>query len=199
MKIIFVFFGVLISNNLESQIRFENTKIYWGIDAFPLDANLHACLSFNDKFSIGIEGELGVNYSNYIAVAGSHFGESKTLYKYQERDRADGEKYRSLFGFGIFTRILMEKKNPIDIGFKRESFIHWDDSYSDPGGGYFTGGYVKFFLPTRFKIKGQKQKRRFSIGTQISIGQLKEAENRKEFACLTSIWIRFYFNYHYKW
>jgi len=176
----------LLSNSLMGQVQ-----VNWGVDVFPLDVCNHIAVNLDNKFVIGIEGEIGMNFSDTALASGSFFSAKNNWIQYVSR-RPDGKNSKSsyvgILGFAVFTRILNKTKFPIDIGLRREAFIEPD------GGGPFDGVYVKFFWPTEFKLKDQKKKRRMSTGLRVSVGTLNVVKTNKT-AVLLDFWARIYINY----
>ena len=166
-------------------------SIDWEIDVFPLDIGASVNFKTNSGFNIGLEGELGVNFSNYILLSGSHFSNKLTLIPYQSRDSYGNEKYYGLFGLGVFTRVRSEEKIPLDIGIRTELFLHVDDSDDDVGSGFYSAAYVKAFKTIKYKIRDNRKLRKMSIGVRMSAGILSEY-SLKEFGVLTDFWLRFH-------
>lgn len=165
---------------------------------FPLDLNLNICLNLNPKFSIGVFGELGVNFSNYFLAAGEHFATNLTILKYNGRDEYDGEKYYGMIGLGPFCRLNLKKNNILDLGLQLEGFLHFDESYPDPGSGVFLGMFTNYQFPSQWneKTKNGKFKRKPSFGIRASIGSFLESSSIKEVGVMTNFWCRVYLNYN---
>lgn len=169
----FLFF-IICLNPAKSQVDFN-----WGLDVFALDVCSHLTMNIDQKVSLGIEGELGVNFSHFVVAGGSHFNNGK---------------YYGPAGFGLFTRILNKTKFPIDIGYKSEYFIHIVQG--EDAGGKFNGVFMKIFWPTKFKEKDLKKKRKMSAGVRLSFGSLKEKNKNRSIGLLADLWLRFYLNYN---
>jgi len=194
-----LFFSKAISQT-DSTFTSDTFKpsVTFAADVFPLDLNINFCVNFDPKFSVGIFGELGINFSHYFLAAGEHFAEGKTIIKYNGRDRADGEAYYGLLGLGLFCRFNAKKNHTFDLGFQTEVFAHYDDSYSDPGFGTFTGIFTTYHLPSKWKekIKNGEYKRRPSFGIRLSLGRFKESSSISEFGVMSNLWCRIYLNYN---
>lgn len=166
----------------------------FGLDVSAIDIKPHLMVGGNEKIAIGIEGEIGMNLSNYMLVAGAHFAEDRTLIKYNGKDSYDEEFYLGMFGWGVFARLFNDSNFPIDVGYRGELFLHSDDSSNNLGGGIFNGIFVNVFTPTKFKYKDERKKRKMSVGLRLTPGIFKES-NRVEAGVLGDLWIRFNFGY----
>jgi len=173
------------NSQTDSKISSEPFKpsVTFATDIFPLDLNLNFCANFDPKFSIGIFGEFGLNFSNYLIAAGEHFAENGTWFKYNGRDRYDNEGYYGLVSGGLFCRFHAKKNHILDFGFQGEAFIHSDDSDDDFGGGVFRGFFTNYHFPSKWKEKAKngKFKRRPSFGIRLSFGNFKESSSIDEY------------------
>ena len=186
VRVYLLFFSLILSI-----ASFGQKKTEWVIDVFPLDLSTNVLFKLNSGFSLGLEGEVGYNFSNYILSAGSHFSDKFTLIPYQNRDEYGNEGYGGLLGIGVFTRIREEKEIPLDLGVRTELFVHSDDSDDDLGTGVFYGTYIKAFKTIKHKNLGDRKVKKISIGARASIGIFSEY-SLIEFGFLTDFWLRFH-------
>jgi hypothetical protein len=188
-------FVMMVSIFLFANPLYSQTTLVWGTDIAPVQFGTHLTVNFEDKFRLGIEGEIGINFSHYLIAGGSHFASGSTLIKYEQRDEYGNERYFSIAGYAIFTRILNKTKFPIDVGYRHEFFAHVDDSDDDVGSGNFRGVYAKIFWPSKYKMKDDKRKRRAAVGLRLTVGGLKESSSINEWGVAIDFSVRMFFNY----
>ncbi len=180
----FIIFIFLISNSVQSQ-----TTVDWGIDVFPITLGSHVTLNVKNKFLVGMEGELLLNYSNYILIGGPKFSRGNSIAGLVgDVNPIPQNSYVPFLGYAVFTRILNKTKFPIDIGYRRNYLANGED------GGFVDGIYTKLFWPTTFKEKNGKIRRRLSGGVRLTFGQIRE-RGTKEFMLETNFWARIYLNF----
>ena len=206
LKLVFLVLALIIASQqlIHSQKKFsivekvegsdKNFSVSSGIDFSPIKISPHVCFNIDNRIGIGLELGLGVNFTNFRLVAGSHFAGSSTPIVYADRDNNGGIMFRSYADFSIFTRLNLHTKKEIDIGLHGFVFIHSVTTDDDFGGGYFVGTFVRYMIPTNFKLKNDKIKRRISGGIQITVGSLNEF-SVNEFLVMSSLIGRVYFNY----
>lgn len=170
------------------------------LDVFPLTACLGVSWPITQSIAVGISGEAGVNFSNLILMAGERVGKSNTPFLYEPMDMYDSGRYSSLYGGSLFFRFFNDKKIPLELGLQREFFFHSvvTPNEDDINIGFYTGPYVKIFIPTGFREEKMGSRRKMSVGMEATYGNLNFARFRApdELAVMVQFWMRFDLNYN---
>lgn len=151
------------------------------LDVGAIGGSLGLAWRIDERRSLGVGGGVGGDLFGYMLVAGRHFAEESGL-SYQPKDGYRDKFLLEVAHLNAFVRQRTTSRWEFDVGLRGSSFIHYDSSDDDPGGGLFLGGFAAAYY--RFRA--------LKVGPRLLFGAFRE--NRAEFGVyVVPLTIRFAF------
>jgi len=172
----FVFTQKSVAQELPDSLKnLTPNHIGFALDIFAFDLGLNLSARLSKDFSIGIEGEIGINFLDPISVKFTDL---------QNRDNLLG-----IFGGAFFITIHNIKSLKIDIGYRTET---WVAGHKSDGGFFaeqFNGIYTKLFFKPQLKVTEKGLKYKPVLGVRFSVGSFNSFQDKYN-ALLFNLWIR---------
>lgn len=144
------------------------SRVQLTLDAGAVGGSVGLALRVDERRLVGVGGGFGGDVLGYMLLAGRHFAEDFGL----SYERKDGYRHKFLLEYvhlNVFVRQETAGRWQFDAGLRASTFLHYDSSDDDPGGGSFMGGYVAAYYSYR-AVK---------IGPRVLVGAFQE--RRAEF------------------
>ena len=143
-------------------------RVQFTLDAGAIGGSLGVAWRIDEQRMVGVGGGVGGDIVGYMLLAGRHFAEDFGL-SYERKDGYHSKFLLEYVHLNAFMRQETAGRWEFDAGLRASTFLHYDSSDDDPGGGLFMGGYAAAYYSYR-AVK---------LGPRVLVGAFKE--RRAEF------------------